>query len=251
MKNNIGKEWEKFFDQNEELFKVKTSPALDKLKKSELCEKIKKVLCKMDRDGDRILEIGCGSGKLGVAISTEGFDTTMSDYSMKMVKETRKVSLKISNGKRVKILRENMNKLSYCDNTFDFSFNIGSIEHFLATEERINIIKEMLRVTKKKGKILIVVPNGKHPFYKIWEALIHASIPAETRYDPKRLKEELTKAGCNNITIEPIGVNEDFDQYLKHKILKPLVLIANKFVYFLPMRLRMVFTVHFFCVGEK
>jgi len=66
---------------------------------------------------------------------------------------------------RVKIVRGDYFKTQFDDGEFDFVYSSGVAEH----EDSNNIkelLKEMNRVTKREGYILIAVPNEESPFYK-------------------------------------------------------------------------------------
>ena len=55
--------------------------------------------------------------------------------------------------------------MKFNNNTFDVTFNTGVIEHF--DDDKINNkpVEEMIRVTKKKGKIIILVPSAYSPSF--------------------------------------------------------------------------------------
>lgn len=54
-----------------------------------------------------------------------------------------------------KIIKQNgtLTQISYADNTFDITYAVESLEHAIFPD---NAIKEMLRVTKDGGKVVVV-----------------------------------------------------------------------------------------------
>ena len=87
--------------------------------------------------------------------------------------------------------------MKFKDGTFDITFNAGVIEHF--DDDKINNrpLEEMIRVTKKGGKIVFLVPSAYSPLYAYY---IMTKIPflrklrpwEENRmYTVKMLKKQL------------------------------------------------------------
>ena len=65
--------------------------------------------------------------------------------------------LKICKSKDLDVLSSDIRSLPFENNTFDNTISIAVIHHLSTNEDRIKAIKELLRVTKKGGKILITV----------------------------------------------------------------------------------------------
>lgn len=103
----------------------------------------------------KVLDIACGTGVNIVAMSRfkdldiYGFD--ISDFLIKKAKE------KGINPNKLRV--EDATKTTYKDNEFDYSYSIGSLEHF--TEEGIELfLKECSRYTSKASFHMIPVSEA-------------------------------------------------------------------------------------------
>lgn len=125
-----------------------------------------------DANDKLILEAGCGTGRLCCLLAKDfsqaqvtGMDA--SENSLEMAEIVRK-HIGVSNAKFEK---GDLFKMKYQDNYFDVVFNEGVIEHFAIEESPnyVDAVREMVRVTKPGGKIVISVPNWYcyvHTLYK-------------------------------------------------------------------------------------
>lgn len=98
-------------------------------------------------DNSKLLEVGCGNGKN--LLLRDDLDTYGCDISDEFVNLCKKRNLNV-------ILNDNT-KLSYDDNEFDNTISVAVIHHMSTEERRRNSIKELIRVTKPRGKIFIEV----------------------------------------------------------------------------------------------
>jgi ubiquinone/menaquinone biosynthesis C-methylase UbiE len=94
--------------------------------------------------------------------------------------------------------------IPFPENSFDVVFNAGVIEHF----DSIKPIKEMLRVTKKGGTTIILVPAKTSLYTLVFKILTLVGLrdfyPWEEHkfYTKKMMKEELRRAGAEKIIIK-------------------------------------------------
>ncbi len=108
----------------------------------------------LKQDG-KVLEAGCGTGKDLRKLYTEGNRNLFVglDYSAHAVQKCRE----IFNGTNCScFVCGDILRLPFRDNTFDLVFNAGVIEHF---KDSMSPFKEMIRVTKPEGYIVVFVPN--------------------------------------------------------------------------------------------
>lgn len=126
----------------------------------------------IDRNDKLILEAGCGTGRLCCLLARDFPDSRVigmdiSPNSLR-ISNNLKEYLQVQN---VSFILGNLFQMPFPDNYFDVVFNDGVIEHF-SLKEKPNYkdaLREMIRVTKPKGKIIVDVPNWNcfpHTLYK-------------------------------------------------------------------------------------
>ena len=103
----------------------------------------------------KILDIGCGNGRNLKPFVEKGFNCYGIDFSEKMItiakKEVKKSKFKVANSE----------KLPFKANSFDYCLFLRTLPTIKSKENRLKAIKELRRVLKKNGKVLISVWNKK------------------------------------------------------------------------------------------
>ncbi|MES2314443.1 MAG: class I SAM-dependent methyltransferase [Patescibacteria group bacterium] len=150
-----------------------------------------------------ILEAGCGSGK-ATLLSLSNKNITLLDISTEGLRLAEKLAT-IHGCKKVSYVEGNMFSMPFPDNNFDLTWNIGTIEHY-DKELVIQILKEMLRVTKIGGHIGIAIPNfnslpikkaellARPRFKKILKHIPGYRLDTEKIYGPKDIEDMLSSA---------------------------------------------------------
>lgn len=114
--------------------------------------------------GWRVLEAGSGPAHDSLVFAEEGAEVTGLDISESALRvgqrEYKKAGLELS------VLTGDLAKIPAKDNSFDLVWNAGVLEHFEPGED-LAIVKEMARVTKPGGTVLIIVPNTYYFWYQI------------------------------------------------------------------------------------
>lgn len=105
------------------------------------------------KKGDRILEVGAGTGAYSLFYANQGFQVD----AVELVQENLDVmNSKITSDMNIKTIKGNALDLSiYEDNTFDITLILGPLYHLFKSEEEKKAISEALRVTKPGGKVFI------------------------------------------------------------------------------------------------
>ena len=106
-------------------------------------------LKKYTKDGDTVLDLGCGSGRLyqlflGLSIRYVG-----ADQSREQLKFARK------RYPRGKFVYGEMTNLSFKDQTFDVIYCIAAFHHLPDKKTRVQALKEMKRVLKPGGRVVM------------------------------------------------------------------------------------------------
>ncbi|MCK5474912.1 MAG: class I SAM-dependent methyltransferase [Candidatus Aenigmarchaeota archaeon] len=115
----------------------------------------------------KILEAACGSGLMSSRLSKQGADTYLLDFSAYALKDAGK---NFKNNKQMFLgTKADIMKMPFNDNTFDIVWNQGVIEHFDKPEK---VVKEMMRITKKGGVLIIFIPAYLSPLHIIYNILL-------------------------------------------------------------------------------
>ena len=110
--------------------------------------------------GCKVLEVGCGTGRFCVYLGSHGYDVTGIDPSPYMVDIA---SIKCANLPNVRIHTGEGMRLRAEDNTFDFVMSIRVINKTGSRQYALGMIREMVRVVKPEGHILVEYLNSWRP----------------------------------------------------------------------------------------
>lgn len=103
------------------------------------------------KEGDKILEVGAGTGAYSLYYARLGYEVesielSESNLSILKSKITPKLNIKAHQGNAIDLSQ-------YEDNTFDITLVLGPLYHLFDKEDRNKVINEAIRVTKKDGII--------------------------------------------------------------------------------------------------
>jgi ubiquinone/menaquinone biosynthesis C-methylase UbiE len=108
---------------------------------------------------ESILDVGCGNGKNMKYLC-------MDEYTNVKGCDFCEGFVNICIKKELDVIHANILCLPFTDSSFDKIICIAVIHHLSTHEHRLKAIKELIRVTKPGGKILITVSSYEYPFYK-------------------------------------------------------------------------------------
>jgi len=105
------------------------------------------------RPGNKILEIGAGTGAYSVHYAKQGYEVE----AIELVEHNIDIfKTKITPGMPVNIVQGDALNLSrYDDNSFDITLSLGPLYHLFTEKDRKLAIREALRVTKPNGLLYI------------------------------------------------------------------------------------------------
>lgn len=105
------------------------------------------------KQGDKIIEIGAGTGRYSIYYAKKGFEV----YSVELINKNLKIlKNKITKDMKINAIKGNaMNLENFKDNTFDITLVLGPLYHLYDEYSIDKAIKEAIRVTKRRGKIFI------------------------------------------------------------------------------------------------
>ncbi len=111
---------------------------------------------------DRILDLCCGQGRHSLELASRGFVNVEGlDRSRYLIQKAKKESEKRVLG--VKFREGDARKLPYKTDTFDAVVILGnSFGYFESEDEDLKVLREVLRVLKPWGKVLLDVADGEY-----------------------------------------------------------------------------------------
>lgn len=110
-----------------------------------------KYIDKYLKKGDRVLEVGAGTGIYSLGLAKRGYQVD----AIELVNDNLNIlKSKITPAMNINAIQGNALDLSmYEDNTFDMTLVLGPLYHLFKDEERDKVIEEAIRVTKSGGII--------------------------------------------------------------------------------------------------
>jgi ubiquinone/menaquinone biosynthesis C-methylase UbiE len=108
--------------------------------------------------GRSFCEVGCGSGTTSAALARLGARITLVDISRKSLAFAREQFGKL--GLKAECVLQNGLGMGFRGGSFDVVWNGGVIEHF-TDEGKVALLREMWRVTRPGGLLVILVPNAE------------------------------------------------------------------------------------------
>ena len=133
------------------------------------------------KPGDKILEVGAGTGRYSLYYANKGYDVSAIEYvehNLDILKSKIKKNMKIDAQ-----LGDAIDLSRFKDNTFDVTLVLGPLYHLFEDKDINKAIVEAIRVTKKNG-ILMVAYITQGGVFADW-AVDHLIDGAKTSFDKK------------------------------------------------------------------
>lgn len=144
-------------------------------------------------NGQRILEVGAGSGRDSVELVRMGGMVFVIDYAENSLAVVKREAL--AAGVQIHLVCGDATAMPFKEGSFDVLFHQGLLEHF---REPIPLLDENRRVLKNAGLILIDVPQRYH----VYTVVKHILIPLgkwfagwETEYTVNSLEKLISSRG--------------------------------------------------------
>jgi len=104
-------------------------------------------------NGNKILEVGAGTGRYSIALAKEGNIVEALEYTNHNYEILKSNIQGMGN---IKACRGNALDLSrYKDDSFDITLVLGPMYHMYTKEDKLKVLSEAIRVTKKGGYIFV------------------------------------------------------------------------------------------------
>ena len=121
------------------------------------------------KNGSKILDLCCGTGRHSLQLARRGFLVTGVDATSAYLSEARRLAHGVKN---VKFLKGDMRRLGF-NEEFDAAINMWtSFGYFLKPEDDLKSLRCVARALKSRGRFLIDIVNGawlrRHRVEKNW-----------------------------------------------------------------------------------
>jgi ubiquinone/menaquinone biosynthesis C-methylase UbiE len=161
-------------------------------------------------EDEQILEVGCGTGRFCALIAQRYPQSSVNGIDISL--DALKIGTRLKNTLRcgnVSFAQGSVFRLPFADNQFDLVMSEGLVSQFSPDNVAScdDAIRELVRVTKRRGKLVIAVPNwycAPHTVFK-W-LLKRQRLPYEYGYEKSFSRRELLKIfqkfGLRQIQVE-------------------------------------------------
>lgn len=109
------------------------------------------VFQKYAKVGDRILDYGCGNGRILELFNDEKFNYVGVDFSQRLLDNAKE---KFPHGNFIKM---DDFSVPFSDKSFDLVFCLAVLHHIPSVEMRLEVLNEIHRVLKKGSKLILTV----------------------------------------------------------------------------------------------
>lgn len=109
-----------------------------------------------------ILDAGCGTGWHSKILSGKGHDVFGTDISENQIAHAK------HNSPLSTFVIGDILSLPFNDDTFDVSYTINTLHHLTSWKEQKKALRELGRVTKKDGLIIVHEMNTKNPIIRFY-----------------------------------------------------------------------------------
>ena len=141
------------------------------------------------REGDKVLDFGCGNGRLLELFSNKNIDYLGVDVSEKLVAAAQE---KYGNEKRKFQKISGSENLEFADNYFNTIYSIAVFHHFPSQKYREDMARELYRTTNGGGHVVTTVWN-------LWPASTRRNNCSSTRGGQKRYIKNILRNWKNKI----------------------------------------------------
>ncbi len=110
-----------------------------------------------------VLEVGCGTARFSESLARQGFSVVATDPSADMIDVAAE---KCGGIEGIRFEQAEGGNLRFPEGAFDFVFAIRVTNQTESEEYALKMIREMIRVTKPGGRVLVEFVNRRRPLAK-------------------------------------------------------------------------------------
>jgi SAM-dependent methyltransferase len=153
--------------------------------------------------GGLVLDVGCGTGQLGAAIASEGFDVFGVDLSSSMVSQARQRGL---SGTYAAVTTA----LPFAEHSFDLALTVATLHHLETPERVAATVHEMGRVVNHGGFVVLWDHNPANPYWPILMKRVPQDSGDERLVPLDELLRDVAAAGLQPFKVFRSGFTPDF-----------------------------------------
>lgn len=172
------------------------------------------LLSSVPLEGKRVLNVGCSEplDELWFARRVgEWVAIDLSPASIAAAREVLASELHPDLCRKVTFEEADVRALPYQDESFDVTLAFSTIDHIPAPEDRWKAFREMARVTRKGGYVVVTVPNRLDLYYYYLSRRAQKTGTAPYGYEycftPAELRRELVQAGLIPLSFRSIATS--------------------------------------------
>lgn len=152
--------------------------------------------------GAHLLDLGCGTGRLGEALIGAGFRVTGADRSIGMLAQARRRGLAAACA--------SAEALPWADGTFDGAISVAVMHHLAAPALVRGAVVEMIRVTRPAGRVVVWDHNPLNPYWPIFMRRLPQDDGSERLIGRRELRRCAAAAGSLVVSETGLGWMPDF-----------------------------------------
>lgn len=181
--------------------KARYGGILGRIKNWNTLNTIEKALKSLEK-GSLILDIPCGTGRLSPLVLQNGFRWLGADISYEMMEVAREKTARYRDA--IGNVRLESERMPFKSGSIDCVASIRFIYHVLSREERIAILREMNRISRKW---VIIDYNYSNPVRSLYRRIGYLVRPPrrKRRLSMKEIYEELAEAGLKVYRAFPVS----------------------------------------------
>jgi ubiquinone/menaquinone biosynthesis C-methylase UbiE len=181
------------------------------------------LLSRIDLLGKKVLNIGCSEPVdevFWVNLVDEWHALDINEAAIEVARKLASDALPSKLYLRLRFIVGDATQLDLEDEWYDVVVSFSTIDHIFGQENRMKAVSEMCRVLKKRGYLVVTVPNKWDLYYSYHSNKLQregkAAFGYEYQFSPLELKRMLTSNGLEIVSVASTAFNpySYFDQLL-------------------------------------